>query len=44
MSKRGEFIKYSSIIKVLSYKELVRGSLRLVKFSIELIDGSISHS
>lgn len=44
MSQRKEFIKYSSIIrKVLSYKEVVRGSLRLVKFSIELIDGSTLH-
>ena len=44
MSQRREFIEYSSIIrKVLNYKEIVRGSLRLVKFSIELIDGSILH-
>jgi len=44
MSQRKEFAEYSSIIrKVLSYNEVVRGGLRLVKFSIELIDGSVLH-
>jgi len=44
MPQRREFIKYSSIIrKVLSYKEVARGNLLLVKFTIELIDGSILH-